>query len=103
MDNNPKENMANYELMLIINPSVSEEDRNTSLENLKSIFEKNEAKVEKEDLWGDKKLAYQINKLDRGFYALYDLELDGKKIKELSRLINLDKNIIRYMFSKKEA
>jgi small subunit ribosomal protein S6 len=103
LDTNPKENMANYELMLIINPTISEEDRNASIENLKSLFEKNEAKIEKEDIWGDKKLAYKINKLDRGFYALYDLDLDGKLIKEISKQINLDKNIIRYMFTKKEA
>lgn len=95
--------MANYELMLIIKPTVSEEDRNASIENLKSLFEQNEAKIEKEDIWGDKKLAYKINKSDRGFYILYDLEIDGKLIKELSRKINLDKNIIRYMFTKKEA
>jgi ribosomal protein S6 len=32
--------MANYELMAIINPSLSEEDRNSSIDNLKSILEK---------------------------------------------------------------
>ncbi len=95
--------MANYELMLIIKPNLSEEDRDSSIENLKSLFEQNEAKIEKEDIWWDKKLAYKINKSDRGFYILYDLEIDGKLIKELSRKINLDKNIIRYMFTKKEA
>ena len=43
--------MANYELMLIINPSISEDDRNSSLNNLKKLFEENSVKVEKEDVW----------------------------------------------------
>ncbi|MDF1682580.1 MAG: 30S ribosomal protein S6 [Patescibacteria group bacterium] len=95
--------MAKYELMLIVNPSLSEEDRDNSMNNLKALFEKNEVKIEKEDIWGDKKMAYKINKSDRGFYALYDLEMNGKLIKDLSKSINLDRNIWRYMFTKQEA
>lgn len=94
--------MATYELMLIISPSISEEERQASLDNLKSLLKKSKAKVEKEDIWWDKKLAYKINGSDRGFYALLDLELDWKLIKDLSKSINLDRNIWRYMFTKKE-
>jgi small subunit ribosomal protein S6 len=72
------------------------------LENLKTLFKKAKVKIEKEDIWWDKKLAYKINKSDRGFYVLLDLELDWKLIKDLSKSINLDKNVWRYMFTKKE-
>ena len=85
--------MKKYELMLILNTSISDEDRNTSLEELKN---------EKEDIWWDRKLAYKINESDRGFYVLLSLEMNGKLIKELSKSINLDKNILRYMFAKIE-
>jgi ribosomal protein S6 len=43
--------MAKYELMLIVNPSLADADRATTIENLKSILEKNSAKIEKEDIW----------------------------------------------------
>lgn len=95
--------MANYELMTIINPTISEEDRIASISELKELFDTNSVKIEKEDVWGDKKMAYQINKSDRWFYILFDLEMDGKLIKDLSKKINLNKNIWRYMFVKKEA
>jgi small subunit ribosomal protein S6 len=72
------------------------------LDNLRALFKKAKAKIEKEDIWWDKKLAYTINKSDRWFYVLLDLELDWKLIKDLSKSINLDKNIWRYMFTKKE-
>lgn len=94
--------MANYELLLIIDPTLSEAERDISLENLKTLFKKAKVKIEKEDIWWDKKLAYKINKSDRGFYVLLDLELDWKLIKDLSKSINLDKNVWRYMFTKKE-
>lgn len=95
--------MVNYELMLIVNPVISEEERNASIDILKALFTKNEVKIEKEDIWGDKKLAYKINKSDRGFYILFELDMNGKLIKDLSKTINLNKNIWRYMFTKKEA
>lgn len=95
--------MANYELMAIINPTVTEDERNASIGELKELFTKNSVKIEKEDVWGDKKMAYKINKSDRAFYILFDLELDGKLIKDLSKTINLNTNIWRYMFVKKEA
>jgi small subunit ribosomal protein S6 len=72
------------------------------LANLRTLFEKAKAQIEKEDIWWDKKLAYKINKSDRWFYVLLDLQLDWKLIKDLSKSINLDKNIWRYMFTKKE-
>ena len=90
-------------MMTIINPTVSEEERNASIDEIKALFKKNSVKIEKEDVWGDKKMAYKINKSDRGFYLLYDLDMDGKLIKDLSKTINLNKNIWRYMFVKKEA
>jgi ribosomal protein S6 len=43
--------MAQYELMLIINPSISQDDRDASINNLKAILEKNSAKIEKENVW----------------------------------------------------
>lgn len=94
--------MKKYELMLILNASISEEDRTNSLNELKNLLEKNEVKIEKEDIWGEKKLAYKINKSDRWVYVLYTIDMDWTLIKELSKSINLDKNIVRYMFAKIE-
>ena len=96
--------MANYELMFIVDPSLSEEEKNTSVDGLKAILEKLSAKVEKEEVIGEQKLAYKINKSTTGFYVLLDLEMNGEEIKNISKEINLvSKNIWRYMFTKKEA
>jgi len=94
--------MAKYELMLILNPSIAETDRNISLAWIKKALEDCGAKIEKEDIWWDKKMAYKINSSNRGFYVLLDLEMDGKNIVSLTKLFNLDLNIWRHMFVKKE-
>jgi ribosomal protein S6 len=43
--------MAKYELMLIINPAISEDQRNASVSDLKALFAKNEVTISKEDVW----------------------------------------------------
>ncbi len=94
--------MAKYELMLILNPSVSEEERNNTLLRLKKVFEENSVQIEQEDIWWDKKMAYKINASHRGFYILYSLEMEGKKLLTITKFMNLDKNIWRHMFVKQD-
>jgi len=95
--------MTNYEFMFIVDSSLAEEDRNTSVSNLKSILEKFSTKITKEEVIGEKKLAYKINKSSIGYYIILELEMNWEEIKNISKEINLDKNIWRYMFTKIEA
>jgi len=94
--------MTKYEFMIIVDPTISEDERETKIKALKATLKKAKAKIINEDVWGDKKLAYKINKQDRAYYVLYTLELDGTKIKEISTEINLNRSIWRYMFVKIE-
>ncbi len=93
--------MAQYELMLIIDPTVTDDERAETMTNLKALFEKNSVKILKEDVWWDKKMAYKINSSSRGFYVLFDLEFDGTAIKTMTAPMNLEKNLWRHMFVKK--
>ena len=94
--------MAKYELMLILDPSLSDDDRNSTLSKIKETIESNSWKIEKEDIWGDKKMAYKINKVERAFYVLYNLELDWTKIFDITKVFNLEQAIWRHMFVKQD-
>jgi len=95
--------MTQYEFMFIIDPSLREEEKDNLMKEIKDILSHYETKIINEDLWWVKKLAYRINRSAEGFYALFDLEMDWKKIKEISKELNLHKSIWRYIFVKKEA
>ncbi len=95
--------MSNYELMLIVNPAVSQEERDASINEVKELLTNNSAVIVKEDIWWDKKMAYQINKTDRAFYVLFDLEIEGKTLKSITQSMNLNQNIWRHMFVRKDA
>lgn len=90
--------MKTYELMLIVNPTISESDRTSSIEEIKKIIEKFSWKIKKEDVWWEKKMAYKLNNSDKGFYILFEIEIDWKELKTITKEINLNKNIWRHMF-----
>lgn len=95
--------MANYELMVILNPEAGEESLKASVDGIKKLLSEADAKVVSEDVWGDKKLAYKIKWSETGHYILWTIELDGKAIKGMNNPFNLDVNIWRYMFVNLDA
>ena len=90
--------MTKYELMLILNPLSNDAERNGTLDELKNALNEVGAKIEKEDVWWEKKLAYKINSSTTGFYVLYNLEIDGNALKNLTQVMNLNSGIWRHMF-----
>jgi len=95
--------MAQYELMMILSPTAGQEQLDASIGGVKNALSEAGATIEKEDVWGEKKMAYKIKNSSKGYYILYTLELDGTKIKDISKLFNLDGTIWRYMFVNLEA
>jgi small subunit ribosomal protein S6 len=95
--------VSKYELMVILDSNIWEDERIKSIESLKELLIANTWEVISEDIWWERKLAYKINKSDKWFYILLQLNLDGSKIKEINKTMNLDRNIWRYMFVKQES
>jgi small subunit ribosomal protein S6 len=95
--------MANYEMMVIIDPTLPDADLKTTIDTIKKIVSEAKGKITKEDVWGDKKLAYKINRSERGYYVLLEMELDGSNIASMNGSLNLEKNIWRYMFVNQDA
>lgn len=95
--------MTDYELMIIINPALTEKEREDSFTKIKALIKEFAGKVESEEMMGEKKLAYKINRSEKGVYALYNLKLQGEAVKNISKEMNLYGEVWRYMFVKSEA
>ncbi len=95
--------MANYELMVILDPALSDADQKKSITTIGKILKDASGKKIKEDVWGEKKLAYKINGSEKGVYVLFTLELNGENIKTINGLFNLEQEIWRYMFVNLDA
>ena len=95
--------MTDYELMVIIDPSLTEKDRDASFTKIKALVEEFSGSVTNEEIMGEKKLAYKINRSEKGIYALYNLKLKWEAVKNISKEMNLYSEVWRYMFVKQDA
>ena len=90
-----------YETVIIIDNSLQEEEINALVEKFKSLIE-TEGTVESVDLWGKRRLAYPINDLNEGYYALINFSAKPAFPQELDRILKITDGILRFIIIKKE-
>jgi small subunit ribosomal protein S6 len=89
--------MRRYETIFIIDPDLTEDDRNSTLERLKEIIQEQQGVFLQDDLWGIKKLAYDIKKKPRGYYARFDYCGLGPVVDELERFCKIDDRVMKFL------
>lgn len=87
--------MRHYELMVILDPDLEERTVTPSLEQFLSVVRNGGGTVERLDVWGRRRLAYEINKKAEGIYAVVDLNAEPDVVKELDRQLNLNEAVLR--------
>ncbi len=90
--------MPRYELMYIIAPELSDEQKNQLIEKFRAYAEAKGGKIEGVEKLGMKKLAYQINFKSEGYYVLMKLELPAQEVDAMSKLMNITEGIMRHQF-----
>lgn len=88
--------MRKYEVMFILKANLEEEKRNEVIEKFKSIIE-SDGEIENVDEWGHRKLAYEINKVNEGYYVLINFKAGADVPKELDRNFKISEEIIRHL------
>ena len=89
--------MNSYYLTLVLKADLEEKERKTLLDGVVKKLVGSLGKVEKEDLWGARDLAYPIKKQTKGFYAHYQIQADPKNVKGLDKTLKLEEDILRYL------
>ncbi len=87
--------MRPYELMVLLKPEI--EDHKAAVEALGEVVRGLGGEIAKVDIWGKRRLAYPIDKITDGFYALYTLDMDPPQVQELDRLFKLREDVIRHI------
>ncbi len=88
--------MKNYELIYVLRPNLDDEAKTVVLDKVKAIIETS-GEVEKVDVWGVRRLAYEIQKLNEGFYVLVNFKASTELPKELDRNLKISDSVIRHM------
>ena len=95
--------MRAYEVMVILDPSLEERTIEPSLDKYLNVVRKDGGSVEKVDVWGRRRLAYEVKKNAEGIYAVITLSAEPATVKELDRQLTLNESVLRTKVLRAEA
>ncbi len=87
--------MRPYEVMVILDPDTDERSVQPTLEQYLTVITKGGGTVENLDIWGRRRLAYEIRKKSEGIYAVITLQANPVDVKELDRQFSINESIMR--------
>jgi small subunit ribosomal protein S6 len=94
--------MRPYELMVIIDPEVEERTVEPTLQKFLNVITNDGGTIEKVDIWGRRRLAYEIQKKSEGIYAVVNFTSEPATAKELDRQLSLNETIMRTKITRPE-
>ena len=91
--------MANYELVFLADPRLSDEEVVGLTDEYKALLTENGAEVTKEESWGKQQMAYEIDKLTDAYYVVLTLEADpeANPFPVVEQRLQQNDNILRYL------
>ena len=87
--------MRPYEVMVILDPETDERSVQPTLEQYLTVITKGGGTVENLDIWGRRRLAYEIQKKSEGIYAVITLNAEPDDVKEMDRQFRINESIMR--------
>jgi small subunit ribosomal protein S6 len=94
--------MRHYEVMVILDPSLDERTVAPTLDTFLNVIRTSGGNVEKVDVWGRRRLSYEIKKQPEGIYALLDVNAEPAAVKELDRQLSLQDTVLRTKVLRRE-
>jgi small subunit ribosomal protein S6 len=89
--------MRRYETIIIIDPDASEEERNGLCDRVGELISQLGGFLVERDVWGQRRLAYEINKKMRGYYTRFDFCGTGAVVDEVERFFRIDDRVMKFM------
>ena len=95
--------MRHYEIMIILEPETDERTIAQTLEKLLQVVPSNGGTVDKIDIWGKRRLAYDIKKKSEGLYVVVDMTTTPANAQALDRQLGLNETVLRTKLLRPEA
>jgi small subunit ribosomal protein S6 len=89
--------MRRYETIVIVDPDLGEEQRGPVFDKIRELIPQKGGLLVEIDEWGGRKLAYEIKKKPRGYYARVDFCGSGGLVSEMERQFRIDDRVMKYM------
>lgn len=92
-----------YETLIVLKPTLTEEETVAKIGQIREIIEKNGAQIAATNSVGVRKLAYEVAKNQRGYYYIYYYTAPATAISEVERLLRINEEVIKFFTLKYET
>ena len=92
-----------YELMVILDPEIDERQVAPKLDGFLKVITADGGSIENVDIWGKRRLAYDIKKRSEGVYAVVNMTTEPDVAKELDRQLGLSESVLRTKLLRPDA
>jgi small subunit ribosomal protein S6 len=87
--------MRQYELMVILDPETEERTVDKTMDKFLTVVKNDGGTVDNVDIWGRRRLAYDIKKKSEGIYVVVKMTAEPATAQELDRQLNLSESVMR--------
>ena len=94
--------MSKYELAVVVSAKIEDDERAAVIDKCKALVERFGGTITNVDEWGKKRLAYEIQKMNDGFYYFIKFEAETTAIAEIESQMRIMDNVLRYLCVKVE-
>lgn len=95
--------MNKYEIALVLNAKIEDEERAATLEKVKGYVDRFGGTITNIDEWGKRRLAYEIDKMNEGFYYFFKVDAPADAPAEIERRLRIMEPVLRFLVIREEA
>ncbi len=93
--------LRDYEILYIVRPELDEEQLQSAIGAVDRLIQSVGGQGQKTDVWGRRRLAYEVDRLREGHYVLTDFQLDPQRVPEMEATLKISDTIFRHLIVRK--
>jgi small subunit ribosomal protein S6 len=93
--------LRDYEILYIVRPELDEEQLQAAIATVDKLIESLGGATQKTDVWGRRRLAYEVKHLREGQYVLTDFQIDPARVPELEGTLKISDTVFRHLVVRK--
>ena len=94
--------MTKYELAVVVSTKIEDDARTAAVDKCKALIERFGGQITNVDEWGKKKLAYEIDKMNEGFYYFIHFDAEPTAPADIEKRVRIVDGVIRYLLVKQD-
>ncbi|HET9781634.1 MAG TPA: 30S ribosomal protein S6 [Candidatus Dormibacteraeota bacterium] len=93
--------MRDYEVLYIVRADIDDEKVQDAVKRVNTLIQRSGGTAERTNLWGKRKLAYEVKHQKEGAYVLQDFKLDPDRVPELESSLKITEEVLRHLIVRK--